>query len=727
MMSFKHSALAFAICSSISGLAFAEEPAADDIGVEDLEIIVVSGSKTEKPLKDVAGSISVVTAEDIEKQSINDMSQLFKYDPSITVTGSVGGAQNIVVRGMGGDRVLMIKDGMRMNEGYGANGRNDFVGRGFVETDTLKQVEIAKGAASSLYGSDALGGIIVFTTKDASDYLEDGEKFAADVKAGYSSVDSQAFVGTTLALETGNFEQLLSLTYRDGEEEKNYDENNSPFEISSYSALYKAKYNINSDNFISFTADVWDQETIGDSADGLLFYFRTLEGYNVIEESSNGDKNSTAFKLDYQSTSETPIFDFLSMSLYNKTTDQEDQQYGYLDINADFGFFKVVEKRHMWQTGTYKQDTFGFISNATKSIGQHHTIGYGLDIETTESQRSVHEFRTVEGKDEPTKDLTTDKFPVNDVFRMGVFINDEISLLNDKLLITPGVRFDSYEMDPNGAKKSDGTEFVAIEENHTSFNLGALYKIQPDLAVFAQYGQGFKVPAYDLAYIEHEQVFSGYIYNIVPSDDLSPEESDTFEIGMRGHVGNVAFTAAVYYNKFDNFLNIALIDSEMVDGPHGPAMKETYQYQNIEAVTIKGAELGINYYLGDTITLFANAAYQDGTNDETDEYINSINPLMGTAGITYQQDNWSTDLILNWADRMTKVNEGNKEVAGYGTLDWLANWQITEDLTMNVSANNLLDKKYVKYQNASGHGVTADLTMLTEPGRHFAASIKYSF
>ena len=128
------------------------------------ETIVVSGTRTEKHLKDVAGSISVITSDDIEKQVIDDMNQLFKYDPSVQVTGSIGSAQNFIVRGMGGDRILMIKDAMRMNEGYGANGLNDIVGRGFIDTDTLKQVEVAKGASSSLYGSDALGGIVVFTT-----------------------------------------------------------------------------------------------------------------------------------------------------------------------------------------------------------------------------------------------------------------------------------------------------------------------------------------------------------------------------------------------------------------------------------------------------------------------------------------------------------------------------------------------------------------------------------
>jgi hemoglobin/transferrin/lactoferrin receptor protein len=352
----------------------------DDAVDTDFERIVISGTKTEKPLKDVAGSISVITEQDIEKQLVTDMSQLFKYDPSVQVTGSTGGAQNIIVRGMGGDRVLMIKDGMRMNEGYGANGLNDIVGRGFIETDTLKQVEVAKGASSSLYGSDALGGIVVFTTKDASDYLTDGETFAGNVKVGYTDDGKQSNIGTTLALATGNFEQVLNLNYRNSEESQNYTGTKPSLDIESSSIFYKAKYNFNKDSYLSFTADVWNQDVTGEIAYGLLGYFRDLEGYTVVDENSQGQKDNQSFQLRFHSESPTALYDMLNLSVYTNSTEQEDVEYGQLDINANFGY-PLVEIRDMWKTSVYKQETQGFLSNASLTLNENHTIGYGLDIE----------------------------------------------------------------------------------------------------------------------------------------------------------------------------------------------------------------------------------------------------------------------------------------------------------------------------------------------------------
>ncbi|MGD9020575.1 MAG: TonB-dependent receptor plug domain-containing protein, partial [Lysobacterales bacterium] len=150
------------------------EEATGEEAVE-LDRVVVVGGRVEQNIEDVAGSVSVMTGEDIENEMVSDMSQLFRYEPGIDVTGSNGTAQNFIVRGMGADRVMMIKDGMRMNEGYGADGANDVVGRGFIDVDTVKQVEVAKGAASSLYGADALGGIVAFSTKDAADLLGAGD------------------------------------------------------------------------------------------------------------------------------------------------------------------------------------------------------------------------------------------------------------------------------------------------------------------------------------------------------------------------------------------------------------------------------------------------------------------------------------------------------------------------------------------------------------------------
>jgi len=705
---------------------------ADDEGAiiekDDLDVLVITGQRIEKKLKDVAGSKSVVTVDDIDTRVVTDFNELFKYEPGVEVTGRVGGAQNILIRGMGGDRVLMIKDGMRMNEGYGANGTNDIVGRGFIDTDTIKQVEVAKGAASSLYGSDALGGIVVFTTKTASDYLDAGEDIGGQVKLSYSELSNQSSLGASIATVQGKFEHLIHVKGGDGHEQQNFNESTSPFDIESNSMTYKGQYLINEVDFVNFSYDYWQQESAGDAADGLLFYFRSLApfGYQITDENSHSEKNTDAVKIHYHGQDVGDFADQLNLHVYQNGSRQKDIEYGQLDINAPM--FGVVEIRDMWKTGTYEQTTSGFLSNAVKSIDDTHVIGFGIDLETTDSRRSVHEYREVAKT--ATRDLITQKFPQNDTLRAGIFINDEMTFANGQFIVTPGLRFDHYSMDPNGALKSDDTPFAKIEEDHTSLNMGMLYHINKDTSVFFQYGQGFKVPAYDLAYIEHYlQASSSYIYQVIPADDLEPEESDTYEIGLRSRGERFGFDAAIYHNQFHRFLQVGLVSSESFFNPDGSFshVHETFQYQNIDSVTIEGAEVAITYYANDGFSAFANASYQHGKDVNSGNYITSISPLKGVLGFSFESDFWTTSININWAQKMSKVNDDEFQSPGYETVDWLMSYDFSSDLSINLAVNNLFDEEYVRHINIAGRSADTELTPFSEPGRTAAMSLRYQF
>lgn len=721
------------LLSSAIALAFSPALLADDNSAtaENLEVIVVSGNRTEQPLRDVAGSIAVQTAEELELQQVTDFSQLFRYDPSIQVTGKVGGAQNFLVRGMGGNRVLLIKDGMRVNEGYGANGLNDIIGRGFLDTSTLKQVEVAKGASSSLYGSDALAGIVVFTTKDPLDYLTAGASIGGNASLGYADLSNQYHGGVTIAQQlTPAFSHLLSGTARRGEEQQNHASTLEPFDIDSDSVLYKAVYQLNSTDKLSFSADFYQQDTTGERANGLLAYFRNLAqfGYKIETESNSSKKKNHALRLNYRSDADTVLFNYLDLSLYSNSSKQTDVEYGKLDINAPR--FNTFQIRHMWQNNLFEQNTQGLLLSAAKDVNTQHQLAYGLDIEKTDTQRSQYEYRTVEGVSNPLRDAVTNKFPKNDILRYGVYLNDTIKLADGRWRITPGLRYDRFDMDPNGALKLDGSAFEKIKDDNVSLNLGTLYQLTDSLSAYAQYGQGFKVPAYDLAYIEHDlQPTASYRYTLTPNSDLKPESSHTYELGLRGQLNQLSFSSAVFYNRFTDFLEVALIESKTVLNDQGrfQYQHDTFHYQNVDKVTIKGAEFTLDYALNAHWSLLAAVSYQDGKNDITKDYITSISPLSGSTGVSFSGEKLQSQLMANWAKRMTKVNEGTRQSPGFVTLDWLNSYQLTEGWQVNLAVNNLLDKDFVRYNSIAGHAVDSDLRAYSQPGRNISFTTRYTF
>lgn len=167
---YKQSLLSASIVLALSSTsAFADDYALFDE-------VVVSATRTNQQLEDVAASVTVINDKDIEKNMVTDVNDLFKYTPGVTVTtNSRQGIQGINIRGMEGNRVKVIVDGVSQTSQFTPSGTQSYnfinSSRVDVDTDMLKSVEIVKGAASSLYGSDAIGGIVAFETKDPSDFL----------------------------------------------------------------------------------------------------------------------------------------------------------------------------------------------------------------------------------------------------------------------------------------------------------------------------------------------------------------------------------------------------------------------------------------------------------------------------------------------------------------------------------------------------------------------------
>lgn len=221
---------------------------------------------------------------------------------------------------------------------------------------------------------------------------------------------------------------------------------------------------------------------------------------------------------------------------------------------------------------------------------------------------------------------------------------------------------------------------------------------------------------------------SRYGYKIIPADELLPERSDSFEVGTCGHHGDFAFTAAVFYNDYKNFINIRLV--ETIGFGNGTTV-DVQQYHNADQVTIKGAELNLTYFVGDAITIFANTAYQDGKDRTTGNYIREISPLSGTVGLEYQQDSWGCDVLVRWSDGMRKVNEGETTTSSCGAVDLTAYYEVNEQQKVNFALTNLLDRQYTDYLRISGthkDGFSAyDADYRLSAGRKFSLSVKYTF
>ncbi|MEE4108871.1 MAG: TonB-dependent receptor plug domain-containing protein, partial [Halieaceae bacterium] len=166
------------------------------IGSSRLESITVVGTRTERTLGEVEATISVYDQEDIERRLVRDIQDLVRYEPGVSVggTGSRFGLEGFTIRGVGGNRVLTMVDGIRQPEEFSfgpfLSSRRDLV-----DVDQISRIEIARGPVSTLYGSDALGGVVAITTRAPNEYVSALDPTHLDLKTGYSSADN-SFIGT---------------------------------------------------------------------------------------------------------------------------------------------------------------------------------------------------------------------------------------------------------------------------------------------------------------------------------------------------------------------------------------------------------------------------------------------------------------------------------------------------------------------------------------------------
>ncbi|MBQ4679974.1 TonB-dependent hemoglobin/transferrin/lactoferrin family receptor [Aeromonas dhakensis] len=690
------SLVALAVAAGLASPVFAADKKADDV-------MVVSGSRMEQKLEDVSGPISVITAEQIEEQVVSNVADLFRYEPGVTALGGAGDAQTFVIRGMGENRVKIVRDGVRENDAY----KNGGVGQSYFDTDMIKQVEVVKGPASAAYGSDALGGVIAITTKDAADFLKGRDSYL-DATSGYASSSHQKMAGFTGALRTGELENLLRYTWRDGGVTQNYDSDKNEFDIVSQALLFKSQWNLSDSQFLKLTVDYFTEGQDPDAVD------LTKAGSVFNQPITDKDTDNLSLVLDHGIALQAPWVDRIDSKLYYARTKQTMDQYASSKYPVR-PTNPYVTKNSLDHNG-FEQKSLGAQVKFSKALDSQR-LAWGLEYEHTDNERTRFKAPTVAGDFEGYSELS---FPSTTTEHGALWAFDELKF-GERWVLTPGARYDYYRMNPDQDPAYTGENLKRFSEGEFSPKLGLVFKAHEAANLFAQYSHGYKTPMYDNAFstLNHQ----AYGYRIEPNTNLKPESSDGIDLGVRGSAGGFSYEVATFYNKFDDFIELGQVSTE--------GRTAVYQYQNLDKATTKGAEAKADYWLNDLVNVWGNLSYIEGK-DGDGNYINSLSPLKGTLGVRLEQANWNINTALRFADDMSKVGKdakGNDNIksAGWGVVDIYAQFKPVQDLQFNVGVFNLFDKEYVNYESITGQSASASTSNKTEPGRNLSARVKYVF
>ena len=713
------------------------------------DTVVVTATRTERNIDLVTATVSVKTAEELERELARDIRDLVRYEPGVSIggTGERFGPGGLSIRGMGGNRVLTMVDGVRVADAY-SFGPFLSANRDYVDVDGLKALEIVRGPGSALYGSDALGGVVAYRTKDARDYL-DGSPFYAGFKTGYSGVDDSTVGTLTFASGTETVSGMLLYTRRNAHETENFGngvggtgttrELPDPQNIESDGALLKLSLHPSDRHQITFGADLFDSTTVSQV---LSDYDLVASGVRTLRHDADDTTERERFSVDYTFINDGGLLDRVNTQIYSQTSDQVQRTSQQRLALANGG---LTNRR---RDSYFEQDIDGLNVQADKAIessaGRHY-LAFGAEYWTTDSAslRDGGTVNAVTGAIVPEA-LPTRDFPPTRIDQYGVYFQDEIALFDERLLVTPSVRLDSFDATAVGDavyfSGNPGQPAPAdYNDSEVSPKVGLLYRLNERYSLYAQYAEGFKAPPYGDVNVGFTNPIGGY--KTISNPNLTSERSRSTELGLRisADFGKVSLVA--FRNTYDDFIESLLVAPQFaatggVDPTDGLF---TFQSQNLEGVKIDGLELSGEIGLGSTrnLSLRIALAYADGTDEATGEPMNSVDPAKAVLGLSYAapNDRWGGDVVWTLVDAKDASDvSGNRfATAGYGLIDVLARYVVGNRVRLNFGLFNIGDKKYIEWADtaaitfSSASGTYPEAARFTRPGFNAGMTVRVEF
>ena len=642
-----------------------------------LDRMVISAG-TEKVAIDTPQAVTTLDQDDIDQRQATTIGDLLQGIPGVNVQGGVGAlGQGFNIRGMGtaiGDsdnRILMTVDGVtKFYEQYR-------MGAFFSEPELYKRVEVLRGPASStLYGAGALAGVVNFTTKDASDFLKNGDPLAVRLKAATeTNAEAHTLSGIVAAQPVEAVELIGNYNYRRSHEYKSGNGTTVPASAAlSDSWLVKGRVAIGGNrkhavwasyqDWVSDAPQLYDQVS---AATGNSIMRRRVHDKTAVLGYVNDFDGSKLLNVEAQLS--------YAKSLVHQT------ETTFLGANLAFSDFSYAS----WQ---------GKVQNTSEiRLGGDWTSFLITGVQWSEQKRRNPRV-SFAGVVTPGAGT----HPEGDMTKYGVFSQLEI-MWSDRLMIIPGVRVDWTDLKP-GATVVGGTRLTSrVKDTGVSPKIAAIYSLTDWLGVFGSAARTVRMPNVD-------EVFTRSATR--PSNpNLQPEKSDNYEAGFTLSFNGLAEKHDKLRLKTTLFRND--VKNLIINAAGAPG---TPYFTNIGRSRFKGVEMEAEYGVGG---FFASGsmAIIDGKDRLTGAYLNSIpaNSYRLTLGYADAGSGLSGGWTGEFAERQNKVTTGAFASAGSGLptpgygihsvfLSFKPRSGAAEGFEFRIAADNIFDRQFRRHLSA---------------------------
>ena len=713
--------------------ALAQVPADDT--VTQLKEITVSATRTERRVDKVPSTVTVTSSAKIEQSGARDIKDALRDEldvsvraaaPRFTAAGSASGRagnEGINIRGLEGNQVLLMVDGIRLPHSFSfgsfATGRGDFL-----DVDAINTVEVLRGPASTQFGSDGLAGAVSMQTLNADNLLKPGQSIAGFARASYATLDHSLANTLALAGSHGQWQALLLASYRQGHEVSNRGDNTA----------------LNSERTANNPLDYRNRYLLAKV--GLALDARHKLGMTFETQRRSQDSEV------YSARAVPPLMASSTLDLDTHDEIQRERvsiEHRFNDVNANW--WQRVETRLYWQNAQVRQfsaeDRNTAPDRTRDNLFQSRVIGFSSLFESNfsgllnqrlsygiESSRS--EVRAVRDGSVPPfgETFPTKPFPDTSYTLSGAFVQSEIEVGNVSLI--PGLRFDHYRLAPSSTQYVG--KLATLSDQALTPKFGLVWQFSPLFAPYAQWAQGFRAPSPDQVNNGFSNLASGY--TSIGNPTLKAEHANSIELGVRGKLQGLRYSLAAFNNRYRDF-----ISQQVVSGAGVPSNPAVYQYINLANARIHGWEARSEWQYNKNWHINLGLAYAKGDSESKGKStpLDSIQPLKIQLGLRYDSATWGARAKLSYsaakqADRVATVpNAQGQPVKQFATpasqvLDLGLHWRLQHNLHLNANLNNVFNRKYWTWSDASG---IADSSLVkdayTAAGRNAQLSVRYDF
>jgi hemoglobin/transferrin/lactoferrin receptor protein len=733
----------FLILILLSGASdsFSQTPEANAIdSTKFLDEVTVAANRKEESRKNIAQEFMVLTAREIKFLQPQTTADLVAQSGNVSVQKSQQGGGSPVIRGFEASRILLVVDGVRMNNIIYRSGHLQNILT--IDNNSIERLEILSGPSSSMYGSDALGGVIAMTTKNPKFSENDSLlNISAGAMLRYASSNSESTGNIHFNIGGRKFASFTSVTYSSFDDLKGGKTKNW-FYDQEYGQRYIYADRINGKDSIVTNNNPEEQIQSG------------YNQFDLLQKFTYSSKPGVQHQLNFQysTTSDVPRYDRLTdpngaglsyanwyygpqerlLTIYSLSIKKNLRWMDTFHLAASYQ--KIQESRHTRRFGndnlqhrTEDVNIGGLNIDLYKKL-RNNELHYGIEAQYNSLKSTAYQENIMDGN---IAALNT-RYPDGDNMMLlsSAYISHNWHI-NEKWSLVDGFRF-GYSL----LKSSiTDTTFFPFPYNETSnasgqfaFNAGLIYRPTEKLKTSALVSSGYRVPNVD----DLSKIFESAPGTlIVPNPDLGPEKTLNAELNATWEPSTTfSWENTVYATRFNDAIVTSPYqyngqDSILYDG----VMSKVFANQNMRKATIMGFSSIAQVHVADNWTIRLTAAYTYGRikTDSTAAPLDHISPFMARLQCTYAKNKLRADFISSY-NGWKKIEDyylNGEDNEQYATPEGMPTWivfnlklgyQVNKYLLLQAGCDNLLDMQYRVFSS----GINA-------PGRNFMVTARFNY